>query len=517
MKKEVVLFGLIFLLGVFLRLYKIDSIPPGLHGDEAQSGLEATKILKGAPYSPYSPEVYGQTTFYFYLVALIFKLFKISATSIRLTSAIIGILTIPLFYLLTRYLFNKQTALLSTFFLAVSRWHIHLSRLGLMAIMTTLFQAGTFLFLLKGLKTKKIENFLLAGIFLSLGLNSYMAFRFVPFILLFFLIFVFFQEKSLIKKNVVGLSLFFMVAVFISLPLSIYTVKNWNIFMGRMKSISIFSNYPLIKIPSVILKNLRGAILMFHIRGSTWPHKNLPGAPMLDPITGAVFLVGLALAFKRIKKPIYFLLLINLLVMLAISVFSESVYPPAGDPIRSNGVIITVFTLAGVGAYALWARLKKFRLILIALLMMVSLLNFQAYFFTFARHPAVWHDFHTLPVEVAKVANSNPNVYIYLLSDWFYSNYLSIRFLSPQFSGEDFFNELGKYSPKDNLLPLKQHLEKDSIFIVLPFYNQYLRRLKEVYPEGKIKNYYGGANNQLFFSSFFVSQKIAGEKITNYD
>src|SRR4030042_4619804 len=133
MKKEIILFLSIFLLAIFLRLYQINTLPPGLHGDEAQSGIEALKILQGAPYTPYSSEVYGQTTFYFYLVAGVFKIFGPSPTTIRLTSALLGILTIPLFYFFVRYFLGKEVALFSTFFLAISRWHIHLSRLGLMS------------------------------------------------------------------------------------------------------------------------------------------------------------------------------------------------------------------------------------------------------------------------------------------------------------------------------------------------------------------------------------------------
>lgn len=517
MKKEMILFLLIFLLASFLRLYQINIIPPGLHGDEAQSGIEALKILKGALYSPYSTEVYGQTTLYFYLVAGVIKLFGPSPTAIRLTSALLGIITIPLFYIFVRYFLGKKVALLSAFFLAISRWHIYLSRLGLMSITTTLFQVGTFLFLLKGIKTKNFADFLLAGIFLTLGLNSYMAFRFVPLILLALIVYLAVSKRKLLRKNILGLSLFLITTLILSLPLLFYAFDSTNIFMGRINSIFIFNNHSLSELPAIILENLKGVTLMFNIRGSTWPHKNLPGAPMLDLITGLVFLVGLGLAIYRVKKPFYFLLLINLLIMLSISVFSEPIYPAAGDPIRSNGVIISVFTFAGVGAYTIWGWLRKPRFVLIPFLAATFLLNFQAYFVDFARDPAVWHDFHFVPAEVAKVANSNPNAHLYLLSDWFYSDYLSIRFLSPAFSGEDFFHQLGKYTPKGELLPLKENLDKDSLFIVLPFYNQYLERLKEVYPEGEINDYHRGPENKLIFSSFFVPQKVAGARAEEYE
>lgn len=506
MKREWLLFSFIFFLAIFLRLYKIDSLPPGLHGDEAQSGIEAVRILNGTPYAPYSPEVYGQTTLYFYLVAGVFKFFGASATSIRLTSALLGILTIPLFWLFTRYFFNQQTALFSTFLLAIARWHIHLSRLGLMSVTTIIFQAGVFLFLLRGLKSKRKLDFILAGIFLALGLNSYMAFRFLPLILVVFLSFLFLTQREIVKNNLRGLILFSITTVILLLPLLTYAFTNWDIFMGRMQSIYIFNNHPLGELPSILFNNLKGALLMFNLQGSTWPHKNLPGAPLLDAITGIFFIIGVIQAFLNFKKPLYFLLLINFLIMLSISVFSEPVYLPAGDPIRSSGALISVFIFAGVGINWLWHFFKKLQFMLISVLGAALLLNFWAYFFTFAQSPAVWHDFHSVPVEVAKLANQNPKAHLYLLSDWFYSDYLSIRFLAPNFSGEDFFYKLGEYTPKDNFLPLSKNLNKDSIFVILPFYNQYLKRLKEVYPEGELKKYYGGPENKLIFSTYFVSK-----------
>lgn len=45
-RSEMVLFAVIFVLGIFMRIYHIESIPPGLHGDEAWRGVSYVLVVK---------------------------------------------------------------------------------------------------------------------------------------------------------------------------------------------------------------------------------------------------------------------------------------------------------------------------------------------------------------------------------------------------------------------------------------------------------------------------------------
>lgn len=42
---EVLLLAVVILVAAILRLYGLDQMPPGLHGDEALTGLDAQRIL----------------------------------------------------------------------------------------------------------------------------------------------------------------------------------------------------------------------------------------------------------------------------------------------------------------------------------------------------------------------------------------------------------------------------------------------------------------------------------------
>jgi 4-amino-4-deoxy-L-arabinose transferase-like glycosyltransferase len=326
-----VLFTVIFALGIFMRIYHVDSIPPGLHGDEAWSGIEAVEILEGRPYTPYSPNVYGQTTLYFYFVAFLFKLLGVTPVAIRLVSVVFGILTIPAFYLLARKACSAEVALCASFLLAVSRWHITLSRIGMMMVLGSFFAVLTFYYLLRALDSKYTLDFVLSGVFLSFGLNGYMAFRLIPFVFILFLCFLLSRYKEQIVGNVKGLALFFASALVTITPLALYALCNWDIFMGRVGAINIFKDHTFTESMYLWGDNIRATLLMFNYEGSVWPHKNLPGEQMLDPIIAIFFVLGLALALYRWHARTNFLLL----CWFGVALLPGFLSLPAADPFRT--------------------------------------------------------------------------------------------------------------------------------------------------------------------------------------
>lgn len=165
MRKFLFRHGLILLIvigALLLRVVQISSNPPSLSWDEVSIGYNAYSILKTCKdehsrflpydtfvaYGDYKPPLAIYTTVPFVAV------FGLNELAVRLPSAIFGTLTVLLTYFLVIELFgfglrvgeltrNSQTvqliALLSSFLLAISPWHINLSRAG--------FEANIALFL----------------------------------------------------------------------------------------------------------------------------------------------------------------------------------------------------------------------------------------------------------------------------------------------------------------------------------------------------------------------------------
>ena len=135
-RKLVLIFFSIFLISAFLRLYNISEIPPGVNRDEASIGYTAYSLLHTGKdeygrFLPFSFESFGdwKLPFYIYSVVPFVKALGLNSLAVRLPSAILGISSVVLIFFFIRLLFRNNTlSLLTMFLVAISPWHIHLSR-----------------------------------------------------------------------------------------------------------------------------------------------------------------------------------------------------------------------------------------------------------------------------------------------------------------------------------------------------------------------------------------------------
>src|SRR3989344_598234 len=123
-KIEPVLLLVIVTLGAFLYLHKLGETPPGLYLDEAGTGYNAYSLLKtgkdeyGMAF-PAAMRLFGSYTppLHIYLSIPLITLFGLKVFSVRLLSAICGVLAIPVIFLIIKELQitkSKFTPLLSS-------------------------------------------------------------------------------------------------------------------------------------------------------------------------------------------------------------------------------------------------------------------------------------------------------------------------------------------------------------------------------------------------------------------
>ena len=131
---------LIFIvLGTFFRFYRIGLLPNGLQQDEASIGYEAYCLANfGTDRNGYPFPVYpitwgsgGGSPLLIYLNVITTKLFGSNVFALRFVPAFLGSLTLVLFYLLLRKMWNERIALAGLAVLALTPWHIVLSRWSL--------------------------------------------------------------------------------------------------------------------------------------------------------------------------------------------------------------------------------------------------------------------------------------------------------------------------------------------------------------------------------------------------
>lgn len=132
------LFVCIFLLALFLRIFRVADTPHDLYIDEVSIGYSAYSILtSGADeYGAVFPAVFRslddyKLPGYIYLVSLSQLVFGKNSFSLRFPSVASGVITVVFFVQLLRVLsVPRKYSLLAGYLLAVSSWHIQFSRAG---------------------------------------------------------------------------------------------------------------------------------------------------------------------------------------------------------------------------------------------------------------------------------------------------------------------------------------------------------------------------------------------------
>src|SRR3989344_2284705 len=113
-------FALILLLASVLRLVKLDTFPPALNWDEVSLGYNAySLLLTGADEWGVSfPTIFRafgdyKLPTYVYATTPIIKLLGPTDLAVRLPSALAGILTVAVAYVLGHRLFGRQAGLIT--------------------------------------------------------------------------------------------------------------------------------------------------------------------------------------------------------------------------------------------------------------------------------------------------------------------------------------------------------------------------------------------------------------------
>ncbi len=201
--KTRLLLGIIIFIAALVRLTALGQFPNGFTGDEAQQGYSAYSIFNSGKDEwgeilPIFSRGFGdfKGPVYSYLTVPFVAIFGLTVEAIRLPSAILGILTVLVVYFLSKEFFNQKVAFWSAFLLAISPWHIQISRTAFEANAGILFFSLGLLFFLKWLNNG--QNLLLASLFWGLTLYTYDAFRF--FIAIFILTILLLYKQKLFKK-----------------------------------------------------------------------------------------------------------------------------------------------------------------------------------------------------------------------------------------------------------------------------------------------------------------------------
>ena len=318
LKWERILFLLLLGLGIFLRFYRLATLPEGFHQDEVSNSYEAFCLANyGIDRNGYHYPVYpitwgsgGGSPVLIYLYALICKFIEPSVFSYRAIFAGFGSVTLILFYFFIRKLHGNKAALLGMGALAVMPWHIVLSRWGLdsntIPFWCMLIMA---LFLLAN-HTGETWHYVLTAVFCAIILYCYGSATFVmPFFVLFACGYSLWtgrlQWKQLIYSaigflvTVFPLAIFYFINVFgfSAIITDVFTVPTFT--GSHTGSVFIPLNSSLLK---TLAENFWHLLQMMTIGTQDELWNYVPGYFTMYHFTFPITILGIFLGFKEIIR-----------------------------------------------------------------------------------------------------------------------------------------------------------------------------------------------------------------------
>lgn len=362
----------------------------GINQDEAFAAYEAYSLLNyGIDSHGYHFPVYlvawgsGMNALNSYLMMPFIFIFGLQTWVIRLPQFICSCLTLYAVFLLIKTLCNEQTAYCTLFLLAISPWHIFLSRWGLESNLAPSFLIFGLFFFVKGLEHSKF--FLLSALMYGLSLYCYATiWSVVPIILLLQFLYCIWHKKISFSKNIF---LAVIILALLALPLLLFVMVNFGIieeialpFISIPKMLHMRSNEVSFQHIEDNYVNLRNIILR-QSDGLIWNATEKYGLFYYCTLPfvffgGTAILLRTANAFKRktYNGEVFILiqffagLLLGLLIHVNIN--------------RVNIIWIPLIIFAAVGICEFCERIDKRLFVIFFCIYAVLFIRFEKYYFT---------------------------------------------------------------------------------------------------------------------------------------
>ncbi|HEX7589227.1 MAG TPA: glycosyltransferase family 39 protein [Anaerolineae bacterium] len=432
----------ILILAAVMRLWQINSLPPGMDNDEAFHMLRAEEILRGETLPIYITGNNGNEPLFAYLAAVGLALVGPTAWAGRLMAAWIGLLGVAITIRLGTEMFSRRAVgLLAGRVMATLLWNVTFSRFGSQAIPAPTAAAATMAALWRGMRTGSRRYYVLAGICLGLGLDTYVAFRLFPPAVLVAALALLLARPSQRKSIFVGCLCALGAALVVYAPLGWYFIQNPQWFLNRFGQ----TTEGVLNAPTLVANGLKTLGGLFLEGDSDWRF-NLPGRPALDIGQAFFFAVGAIVLLWQWRKPRGWALLAWLVVGLAPSVLTLP-SPHFGRTLMASPVVVI---LVALGIAATWqvAHFRLARGVIAASVVISSLASVWLYFGVWANDPRVSQSYDAQQFEIAKQLKAAPAgaaLYATPLHVGWLHDYWTIEYLLGREAGQ-------RYSPFNGTL-----------------------------------------------------------------
>ncbi len=439
-RQEIAIVGGLTLVALALRAFDLGHIPWLLHDDEGAFGWEARRVLSGVQPNMFTVGYLDHPTLFFFIQALSLRLFGGTVAGLRAVSAIAGALTVPALYLFVRSLLGgealrpalkhraerakspagtvvqpeelcsfsamalasrsglRRLALMAAALLAVSHYHVHYSRLALNNVWDPLWACLIFFLLNEGRRRSRAWLYALAGIALGLSLYFYASSRLTLLLVAILLGYDMLTTEQFWRKGAAHVTVLVTGALLAYLPFLLFLKGHAYAFLIAGQRISILGPGRWLATQqaatgrsaiSLLAEQFTRTLLAFNY----YPDRMVsrlynPGVPLLDFVSGILFVFGLVYATSRLRERGYFLL--SAWFWLIIVFCGTLVEKPPGSPrlilISPVLSVLAAVGLAGlldVARRALSLKQPTVERVALVVLTLVAALNVHFYFWQY--------------------------------------------------------------------------------------------------------------------------------------
>ncbi len=302
----------VLLVALGLRTWNLATIPQTLGGDEAEQGLEAVRVLAGELKHPFVTGWLDVPTMSFYYTAIFIGTLGQHVVALRIGWALIGVASIATTFLLVQRLFDVQLAAVTAGLLCCYHFHLHYSRLGSIQIADVLFVSLTLLFLYRAYDLRSYRDWALCGLIAGFAQYFYAGARLVLVLVIAVVLFLLIRDtladgwKTLRERSREGLVL--AGALLISMaPVIQFAIRFPNSYNARINMVGIFQNGWVeqemarrgVGMFEILFEQAKRSFLAFHVYPDRTFWYGSPD-PLLDPISGVLFALGLIYALIHV-------------------------------------------------------------------------------------------------------------------------------------------------------------------------------------------------------------------------
>ncbi|NLE44785.1 MAG: glycosyltransferase family 39 protein [Chloroflexi bacterium] len=397
----------VILTAIFLRFWRLDSIPPGLTHDEAGHGQDALAIVQGAR-PMYETIGYGREPLYDYLTAISMRVFnRGDYLALRWTSAVCGVATVAVSMLWVRRALGAWEAILCGGWMACSFWAVSTSRQGLRSTVMPLFLVSALYAWWRGAYDGASHNhpgwgwFTLSGILAGASLWTYMAARITWIFLLAIPLLTLLVDRERFRRRWGGMILALAVTVCVAAPMFIWLRLHPE---AEQRFSQLGEPLRLLAAGDIrhVLRNSLSALGSFTFQGDDLWVYNVPGRAWLGPVEGMLFYIGLAIAIWKWRCPAY----ASALIVLVAGITPSLITGVSASSTRAIGILPVIYVFPTIAVMALLKHLKPLpwvtSVVILVLLIVPLQKSYRDYFGVWARHRDVRVAYHTTLFEISR-------------------------------------------------------------------------------------------------------------------